>query len=40
VGMKRSGQDRGESRHAIAVSAAVGFLCFGIVLAAAHFVGR
>jgi hypothetical protein len=37
---KRSAQNRGEFRQAIAVSAAVGFLCFGFALAAAQFVGR
>jgi hypothetical protein len=40
MGTKRKGQDRGEFRHAIAVSAAVGILCFGVALAAAHFFGH
>jgi hypothetical protein len=40
MGTKRSGQGHGEFRQAIAVSAAVGILCFGVVLAAAHFVGH
>jgi hypothetical protein len=33
-------EDPGEFRHALAVSAAVGVLCFGVALIAAHFVGH
>jgi hypothetical protein len=37
---KRSPENPGEFRHAMAVSAAVGILCFGVALVAAHFVGH
>jgi hypothetical protein len=36
---KRRPKNPSEFKHAVAVSAALGVLCFGVALVAAHFVG-
>jgi hypothetical protein len=40
IGPKRSPENISEVRHALAFTAALGFTCFSVALAAAHFVGN